>query len=351
MKLSKLPRVGVLWLNWWCFAMLGMAVLLPVHSVSAETAPPTEGPRITISTTEIDLGAVKPVDGHERLVEIQNTGTSTLKIGPIVPLCTCVQVAENSFEVAAGESMELNIRAMLATYPSNEIKGSIRLHTNDPASPDVDIQVRGTILPEYVIEPAEIDFGRLKAGEKVAHSFIVRQAGDAPLVVERVEAPEGLTATVEEIVPAGGVQEDSQRQYRVNLSLSHELTPGSFNGTVTVITNIERLPRAQVKATAMVAGLEISVTPKVLAFGDASPGETLGSFVVEGDELTRVEASADNRGLVLNVVEVKPVRKFRVEVTATQDIPAGTLLRQISLGVGDGLTITTAQVRVFGRIN
>jgi hypothetical protein len=102
---------------------------------------------------------------------------------------------------------------------------------------------------------------------------------------------------------------------------------------------------------ATVVGLDLSVTPKILAFGTATPGEKLGEFVVEGDGLTALETNSEGVGLEFAVVEESPGKKYRVEVKATDEIAQGTVARTVTVHAEDGTSETSVQVQVFGRVD
>lgn len=328
----------------------GLIAALVFVSAFGAYAESLEGPRVALSTTEIDLGQVKPVDGIERIVEVRNTGTETLKVSQIKALCTCVEVATSSLVVKPGAAASFAIQAMLSTYPSNEVKGKVRLYTNDAHQPERDITVRAAIVPEYVLEPAELNFGTLKAGESAAQTFVVRQNGDQALQVQRVEASEGLSVSLEEIRPKKEEGQDQPKRYAVAVTLEPGAPMGIFRGKVTVFTNCGRIPKAEVNVSAQVVGLSYSVTPKVLAFGTASPGDMLGTFVVEGAGITVTEAQSDHDGLVLKVSEVEAGKRYRVEISASDGATGERLLSSVTLRVGDEALSEEVTVRVYGRI-
>lgn len=325
-------------------AALGFVSVLGVYAESLE------GPRVALSTTEIDLGQVKPVDGIERIVEVRNTGTETLKVSQIKALCTCVEVATSSLVVKPGATASFAIQVMLSTYPSNDVKGKVRLYTNDPDQPERDITVRAEIVPEYVIEPAELDLGTLKAGESAAQTFTVRQNGDQALQIECVEASEGLSVSLEALRPKKEEGQEQPKRYAVVVTLEPGAPMGVFRGKVAVSTNCGRIPKAEVNVSAQVVGLSYSVTPKVLAFGSAAPGDMLGTFVVEGAGITVTAAQSDHDGLVLQVSEVEAGKRYRVEIAASDSATAGRLLSSVTLRVGDETLSEEVKVRVFGRI-
>ena len=331
-------RVGRLMVAMGCFFLLGAQ------------GEPIAGPSLSLSTTVIDLGTVKPVDGPPQVVEVRNTGTEALRIDPISALCTCVEVDTPSMVVAPGETGSFSIRTLLATYPGNDVHGKVRLYSNDLTQPEVDITVRAQITPEYIIEPSQLDFGTLKAGETASRAFIVQPNGNIPVQVERVETSKGFTATVEEVRPKKGEAEDLPQPYRVTVSLAPGADAGPIRGTVTVFTNCPRIPNTEIKVSGLVGGLDYSVTPNVLAFGTAKAGELLGTFLVKGEGIVVTETRSDNTALKLTVSERTEGTGYQVEVRSDALISTGRLLETITLALAEGDLSEKITVRVFGRI-
>jgi len=63
--------------------------------------------------------------------------------------------------------------------------------------------------PKMAVEQADFDFGQIFQGEKVEHTFRFQNAGDEPLIVDRVRSSCGCTAALlsTKIIAAGDVAE------------------------------------------------------------------------------------------------------------------------------------------------
>ncbi|WP_432821416.1 DUF1573 domain-containing protein [Trichloromonas sp.] len=63
--------------------------------------------------------------------------------------------------------------------------------------------------PKMAVEKADFDFGQIFQGEKVEHTFRFQNAGDEPLVIDRVRSSCGCTAALlsTKIIAAGDVAE------------------------------------------------------------------------------------------------------------------------------------------------
>ncbi len=63
--------------------------------------------------------------------------------------------------------------------------------------------------PKMAVEQADFDFGKIYQGEKVEHTFRFQNAGDEPLIIDRVRSSCGCTAALlsTKIIAAGDVAE------------------------------------------------------------------------------------------------------------------------------------------------
>lgn len=91
-------------------------------------------------------------------------------------------------------------------------------------------------MPLSKVEFVEMthNFGEIKAGEKVAHTFKFKNVGDNPLKVTFVKPSCGCTATnyTQEPVPPGG-------EGFINIEFNSEGKSGTQNKTITVNMNTE----------------------------------------------------------------------------------------------------------------
>jgi len=81
-------------------------------------------------------------------------------------------------------------------YAKNEVKGKVYVRSNDPTRPVAEVEILAKVNPEYLVEPAELDFGAVRAGLSHAAKLTIRQNGDEPLIVQGIEAPEQLACNI-----------------------------------------------------------------------------------------------------------------------------------------------------------
>lgn len=330
--------------------MVGVYTSVPQAQESAEVVE-VKGPKMSVSTTEVLLGDVEPVDGAEYTVEVENQGDSVLTIENVVPLCTCLRSDVRNLVIQPGDKAAVTFQTFLAEYPSNEVKGAIRIRPSDSSVSEVDIAVRGNIIPEYVVDPPELDFGAFRRGESPTKTVELRPAKSSPVKLVAVESSQNL------IVEQGGAGEDpgggksGTTSHQIHVRIADEAPGGSLNGSVVLLTDNPRIPRIEVAVRGSVLEQELTIAPKVLTFGMAEPGAVLGEFDVTCEAGAALEVSCQRGNVHLDVRRESSGPGFVVVVTAAEDAPKGTFVREIEFAIGEGAKRTVATARIFGRIN
>ncbi len=104
-------------------------------------------------------------------------------------------------------------------------------------------------LPEFEFEEEQHDFGTIKEGDIVEHTFSFKNIGEAPLIISKATASCGCTVPKwpQEPIPVGGAGE-------IIVKFNSRNKPGVQNKTVTITANTDpKIKRLRIKST---------VTPK-----------------------------------------------------------------------------------------
>jgi hypothetical protein len=133
--------------------------------------------------------------------------------------------------------------------------------------------------PKVVIPQHEFDFGSVSQGQKVEHEFVVRNDGDADLIIQRIAPSCGCTAAQ---MSAGAVKPGSSEKIKVAFNTAGFY--GSKTKSVSILTNSRDNPEVILKLKGVVVR-GVSVAPERIDFGDISPGSSQTTrtqeFVVE----------------------------------------------------------------------
>lgn len=127
--------------------------------------------------------------------------------------------------------------------------------------------------PKLVVDQAVYDFGSVPQGEKVLHTFILTNIGDAPLNVNKVRSSCGCTAA---LLSSGNLPPGEKGE------LSASFDSGRFRGqvakTIYLYSNDPVSPVAQLKIKGEVLEL-FSLEPRQVNFGAVKLGQQVESKV------------------------------------------------------------------------
>ena len=318
--------------------------------------PAIEGPRLALSNEEIDFGEVYADEELKQVIEVTNIGSELLVINNLRASCSCVKTELLKKEIPPKESAELEVGLLLDHYPTNSVESKVYVHSNDPTSARHEIKVFAQVRPEYVIEPEELNFGRVKRGRSEVMSLLVRQTGREELILERVEAPAELSVSFGEIAPTRSnpaVQEGqvADKTYKVDVRIQPQVEVRMVNTSLTLVTNIERVPKFKVHVSARMVGIECITTPRVVAFGPSRPGDEVGRIEVTGvNDIEVLQASCNIEDIELQVEEIEPHKRYAVKLALEQDAEVGQKVGMVLLKLKEGELVETREVPVYGTV-
>jgi hypothetical protein len=170
-------------------------------------------PKAAVDAVEFDMGTmlVDRTTGHK--FKLKNVGQAPLILcrGP-APCKTPPPTFPRRQEIAPGGSIDLEITCTPRESTTCFAK-SIALWTNDPARPELDLKIYGTVIgqddpgewlwaederrhkdrrpkiankppfPQVSVDATEFDLGSVRGGQTVKHKFTITNAGQAPLIL------------------------------------------------------------------------------------------------------------------------------------------------------------------------
>lgn len=127
-----------------------------------------------------------------------------------------------------------------AAPPAQEIASNKALPTGMPAnenSQELAAKAKANPLTTVVLSGSHFDFGKIKKGNKVEHTYEISNTGDKPLIITVVKPGCGCTAptyTKEPIMPG--------QKGKVTLSFDSSSFSGVVGKEAEVFANVERTP-------------------------------------------------------------------------------------------------------------
>lgn len=171
--------------------------------------------------------------------------------------------------------------------------------------------------PETAVDRPTYDFGSISQGKKVEHTFIIRNKGDAPLIIKSVRPSCGCTAvtTSASVIAPGGSGE-------IRAAFDSSNYSGALQKTVAVDTNDPKVPSSTLNLKGTVIE-EIRITPKLLNLGQVTIDTTQKSSITivnKGNKplkLTAVKSTLPQIAAVAEKKLLKPGESGTVLVSIT----------------------------------
>ena len=144
---------------------------------------------------------------------------------------------------AGGQVNYLLTATLKPSAPIGFFKDEITLKTNDPESRNIPVSVSGVIQSNVTVTPSVVNLGRIRAGESAQKTIIVRSSQPFKVVGLRASKPEVTLDTP---------PDQSRAMHSFAFSFKAPSTPGPFNATIEVETDIKDEPPARLTAFATV---------------------------------------------------------------------------------------------------
>ena len=159
--------------------------------------------------------------------------------------------------------------------------------SNDPKHPRWKVEVVAHVEPEFLLEPAEIDFGTIAKGTPATRTLLFRQLDEQRVEVEGFEQSKlgtPLDLSFETKPQAQWLQPD-RTEYELRVSLPEDVSPGKYVSRMYVKTTCKRVQRFPVLVRAQVESF-YSVAPTrpiMIRPGYAGRPPTTGSATIKAD--------------------------------------------------------------------
>lgn len=118
------------------------------------------GPKLVVEDADFSFGQVYQGAKVEHTFRFRNAGEAPLTVEKVRSSCGCTAALLSATLIPPGGTGEIR-----TTFDSGRFRGAvvktIYLYVNDPMLPVAQFHLRGTVRPELVLEPEQVDLGRL----------------------------------------------------------------------------------------------------------------------------------------------------------------------------------------------
>lgn len=184
--------------------------------------------------------------------------------------------------------------------------------------------------PKLQFEAPVYDFGKVRAGEPVKHTFIFTNLGDATLILANVQPSCGCTTAGE-----WTRQVEPGKTGTIPVQFNSGNYSGPVTKTVTVTSNDKTRPSAvlQIKGTLW---KPIEVTPQMavlnVPLGTQTNVVTVVRIVSNLDEpITLSAPESNNRAFTAQLTPTQPGKEFQLTISAAPPFEPGKAQAQITL--------------------
>ena len=278
------------------------------------------GPKIQFATTLWDFGREKAGSPLKYTYVFTNCGNQVLEVKSVQPSCGCTPAGEWSKQVEPGKTGTIPIQ-FKGTNFNGSVSKTVMVTCNDPITPTVTLQVKGTVWIPVEVKPSFVLL-RVTADSQRASAVVrVINNQEEPLSLSTPESDNrAFAATIKTNQPNG--------ELRLVIKTVPPLLPGRVQGKITVKTSSTNVPVLTVTAFAFVPPM-ITVTPSQLSLppGPLAAATPL-SVMIRNDStnaLALSDATINAKDVGVDLQAVKPGRLFRATLTFPQGfkVPQG----------------------------
>lgn len=317
-------------------------------------------PIIEVETDEFDMGLISNAEPTSKPLKVFNRGKLPLKIYNIETSCACTQgeIPEAQSVIPVGGEGIVTVTVDPYRIPGFVSDKVLTISSNDPNQTQVKVTVHADVDPEFVLEPAVFDFGKVNKGESPALTVRFRQLQDAPINITEVnsfgqlapsEAADELQLSFEP-VPEDQWAEPDKREYDIHAQLAPDAPVGTLYRRVFLVSDLPRVVAMNIPTRAeVVAPYALDPVPPKQVVIKGTEG-AVGTATVTAESAVSIENVQVPEGIL--VATVRPQESpdtVRIDLSVDNAAPAGAIQETVSFDVvmGDARYTESVNVRSF----
>jgi hypothetical protein len=192
-------------------------------------------PSIVIHSSAKDVGLVRQGEKITQSFKIENRGKRTLVISDVESDCYCTSTPTTELQIPPGETKQFAL-----TVDTSRLEGTVQreasLYTNDPYQSLVKVVINATVVPEFRLSAAAIDFGSIRAGRSATERLVLSLPAGGEHRVHVTGADSDASEVSIRLLPEG------DHQLAVVATLSQAAQPGWWMSNVTVRSTSTAMP-------------------------------------------------------------------------------------------------------------
>jgi hypothetical protein len=230
-----------------------------------------------------DFGSVARAAKVEYAFTLVNPYKEDIHISSVRSSCGCTMPRIQKDTLKSWEK-----GAIIAEFNTRAFSGQRGAHVtvtiDKPLYAEVQLEVKGYIRTDVVVDPGQVAFGQVPAGDGAEKSVTIDYAGRSDWKITGVEPTSPyVKAEVKETSRQGG-----RVAYRLAVTLDKNAPVGYVSDEVVLKTNDSRSPQFPVKIDGQVIA-DLTVSPSSLLLGILQPGQKITKqIVLKGQQPFRI---------------------------------------------------------------
>lgn len=198
------------------------------------------GPKISVQSPEHNFGDIIQGEEVSHSFVITNSGGDILRITNVRASCGCTAAEPDKKELKPGESTKLKVTFNSKGRVGPQLK-SVYVSSNDPDRKEIQLNIRCNILlPEkkqksgaiLYLPETQYNFGQVKEGEVVSHTFRLVNNGQEELEVKDIKTSCGCTAAM---LSSPKLKPGETGTLKIDLDTKNRI--GKMSRTITIVSN------------------------------------------------------------------------------------------------------------------
>ena len=268
---------------------------------------------LEIPETGFNFGTVPEGSRVKHEFELKNLGKAEIKILKIVPSCGCTAAVATSKTIQPEISERILVEFDTTGFIGDKTR-TIELITSDLKQEQITLTLKGTVLPNALIEPRKLDFGELSPGSDETdwqREFSVSLADSAELTLGKVAAS-SKNVEIKELSRSA-----DKRSGRFQVTVLKTVARGDLRDRILVDLIGSRNQTINVPIIAFVRG-DLRLAPASISFGLITGTAVLERTVRlenKGRQPIKIlDVTADSDALDVDLKELQAGKVFSLRV-------------------------------------
>jgi len=283
----------------------------------------SKGPDIRFDRYVHNFGKIPPDTKKkiECIFKFKNIGKEELIISKVRASCGCAAVLLSKNNVPTDGKGEVKV-SFAATGRRGFQNHKVYIHSNDPITPLVQLQIQGIIKTDLIVFPKEVNFYDIKKRAPLTKKvYLIEPEGEKLKILKVTSFSHYVSAK------ASKSSHKYYKRHEIEISFTPDVPIGPLETQIVVYTNNTRNPKIQIPVRANIKG-DIEFFPSMLFFGFLTQCKKEERVVHIFTTHTPFIIKKIEKTLDFLQVEVKPKeenRKYEIIGRLKKNVPEGNI--------------------------